>query len=358
MADKHCTLNCVICETPFNVTLNPSGKLRKNHAVTCSEDCRYTHYLDRKGIPRPKTKKKDKPPAPYVPAIDTINGFCGVSGCDSKHKTTKGYCPKHYSQMRKFGAIQPDIIKMEKDCAWCGSKILLLPSKISQRACSHSCASKLKAKEAGQWIKEHNEFDCVECGSKFTRNKKNLHNGEALYCSSDCYHVALNRRSAELEEKTQLERLVNKEINLLNRIGRKLRLKFEKINCKHCQKEILKSERVVWLFCSEYCHKESRRITLRKHRSIRDARIRGASRYESFDPFYVFERDKWTCKCCGIKTPRKLRGTNHPDAPELDHIVPISLGGTHTKDNTQLLCKSCNSSKSNKHANDQMLLFG
>lgn len=32
----------------------------------------------------------------------------------------------------------------------------------------------------------------------------------------------------------------------------------------------------------------------------------------------------------------------------IDHIVPMSLGGPNTVDNTQVLCRSCNSSKSRK----------
>jgi 5-methylcytosine-specific restriction endonuclease McrA len=32
----------------------------------------------------------------------------------------------------------------------------------------------------------------------------------------------------------------------------------------------------------------------------------------------------------------------------LDHIVPLALGGSHTDDNVQLLCRSCNSRKSAK----------
>jgi endogenous inhibitor of DNA gyrase (YacG/DUF329 family) len=43
-----------------------------------------------------------------------------------------------------------------------------------------------------------------------------------------------------------------------------------------------------------------------------------------------------------VPTPKSLRGTFVDNAPELDHIIPLSLGGTHTKSNTQLLCRKCN----------------
>jgi 5-methylcytosine-specific restriction endonuclease McrA len=34
---------------------------------------------------------------------------------------------------------------------------------------------------------------------------------------------------------------------------------------------------------------------------------------------------------------------------DVDHIMPIILGGLHSADNIQLLCPSCNRSKAGKH---------
>jgi len=36
------------------------------------------------------------------------------------------------------------------------------------------------------------------------------------------------------------------------------------------------------------------------------------------------------------------------DAPELDHIVPIAAGGSHTYSNVACACKKCNIKKSSK----------
>ena len=69
---------------------------------------------------------------------------------------------------------------------------------------------------------------------------------------------------------------------------------------------------------------------------------------ESVDPFKVFDRDGWVCQMCGVPTPRELRATWEDNAPELDHIIPLSKGGPHTYKNTQCSCRKCNQRKSDK----------
>lgn len=52
----------------------------------------------------------------------------------------------------------------------------------------------------------------------------------------------------------------------------------------------------------------------------------------------VFERDNYTCKCCGKKTKRGRSLT-------VDHIRPISMGGKSVLSNLQTLCSECNTMK-------------
>ena len=88
----------------------------------------------------------------------------------------------------------------------------------------------------------------------------------------------------------------------------------------------------------------------------RKARMRGVYA-ENVNPLRVLARDKWRCQLCGIKTPQALRGTYHDAAPELDHIIPLSLGGPHSYINTQCACRKCNGRKRAKPMG-QMLLVG
>lgn len=51
----------------------------------------------------------------------------------------------------------------------------------------------------------------------------------------------------------------------------------------------------------------------------------------------VMKRDKYTCVYCGSREDLCL-----------DHIYPVSLGGSSTPGNLQILCRSCNSRKGAK----------
>ena len=75
------------------------------------------------------------------------------------------------------------------------------------------------------------------------------------------------------------------------------------------------------------------------------ARRRGAKTIERIYPFEVFRLANWHCQTCGCETPRETLGTNSTNSPELDHIIALSLGGQHKRDNVQLLCRACNLTK-------------
>lgn len=101
-------------------------------------------------------------------------------------------------------------------------------------------------------------------------------------------------------------------------------------------------------FCSDKC---AVRTSRRKARSGRRARIRNTHFSARIDPIEVFKRDAWMCRGCGCETPRHLRGTLDDDAPEMDHIVPLSMGGQHSPENVQTLCRLCNQLKSGSDMN-------
>jgi 5-methylcytosine-specific restriction endonuclease McrA len=79
--------------------------------------------------------------------------------------------------------------------------------------------------------------------------------------------------------------------------------------------------------------------------SRRRARLKESPVIEHIDWREVFARDRGVCQLCGCRTPRNLRGTYKSKAPQIDHIVPLAVGGSHAWSNVQLTCLRCNVTK-------------
>lgn len=109
-------------------------------------------------------------------------------------------------------------------------------------------------------------------------------------------------------------------------------------------------------FCSDIClRKYGRKQGKRKRKAVLKQ-----VKHVAYNDMYIFKRDKWICQLCGKKVNPKWVG-NHPLAPTIDHIIPISLGGADAPYNVQLAHRDCNKIKSNRLYKDrpeQLMLFG
>lgn len=76
----------------------------------------------------------------------------------------------------------------------------------------------------------------------------------------------------------------------------------------------------------------------------RKAVERGASVAERFDAIEMFERDGWTCALCGQLIDTTLVFPDRMSAT-IDHVLPVSEGGQHTRKNVQAAHFTCNASK-------------
>lgn len=85
---------------------------------------------------------------------------------------------------------------------------------------------------------------------------------------------------------------------------------------------------------------------VRRFARERAARKRAAL-VELFDESEIFDRDGWLCQLCGEPVDPS-EGPRHPKSKSLDHIIPLSKGGLHTRENSQLAHLGCNSAKGNR----------
>lgn len=99
---------------------------------------------------------------------------------------------------------------------------------------------------------------------------------------------------------------------------------------------------------AERCRKAYRADSVRPYLHERRARIR-SSRVERFAESEIFERDGWACGICGAPVDRAARFPD-PLTPSLDHVVPVSLGGAHTRDNVRCSHLGCNLARGNRAA--------
>ena len=76
---------------------------------------------------------------------------------------------------------------------------------------------------------------------------------------------------------------------------------------------------------------------IRRHKALRYARIRGASPAVPISHRDIAERDGWRCHICGKKVTEKTWS--------LDHLIPLSKGGTHIPENVALAHFACNTKR-------------
>lgn len=194
---------------------------------------------------------------------------------------------------------------------------------------------------------------CQYCGVEFSAQ-----HGNQRYCSDACHGKVAYRRNSERIARLGL-------ICSMEGCGRSVKgaglcTKHYATTLRHgaAERELVcpACDRVFTLraggqgpvaYCSSECRLSVRRARDQRRSSERRVLV---GRGDLIDPDHVFARDGWRCHLCGQRTPKGLRGTNLPNSPELDHVVPLSCGGAHTWGNVRCACKKCNASKGGRAA--------
>jgi 5-methylcytosine-specific restriction endonuclease McrA len=190
---------------------------------------------------------------------------------------------------------------------------------------------------------------CVECRAPFYPKRTD----RLTFCSRNCSQ-ARQRADAEARKAAvmQARALKAEQARAATAARREARAAILKPVFRHvcalCKTDFTAPNAQFRRFCSRSCSRKAARI---KHRALHGssthrqrARLAGVA-YEPVDPLDIMRRDRWKCQVCFRPAPQRLRGTNDPRAPELDHIVPLALKGPHTAANLQCACRSCNIAK-------------
>lgn len=253
-------------------------------------------------------------------------------------------------------------VRVNKDCGWCGTVMVLKPAIArEQNYCSRSCALRARNQAEGK-TGRLKLVVCRGCGDARERMvRKHRDSGE--YCSRECYNGWKIRMAGERAALRRIAQnwkpahddLVDREIAALRRIarwkpGRRLTVR----PCSGCGVKMMGLGN--YKRTCEPCKAEARKqakgmewykAAKRANKAMRRAKERGATA-DRIDPIRVFERDGWKCHLCGCTTPMRLRGSYEDNAPELDHVIPLAAGGSHTWGNVRCSCRKCNILKSDK----------
>jgi HNH endonuclease len=119
--------------------------------------------------------------------------------------------------------------------------------------------------------------------------------------------------------------------------------------CPYCGEGLPEDEECPCQAAGDDLDEWPRRSAKREQDERRAARMRASGPVESFTVADIGERDGWICGICqdagrlvdfAPDAPRAL-------SPSIDHIVPVSSDGTHTKGNVRIAHLWCNVERNN-----------
>lgn len=234
-----------------------------------------------------------------------------------------------FCNLKCYRDKQRNGVEVNKTCLVCKKNYIVSPSRLKiekGKYCSKKCFIK------NSWVK----YRCFICRKRYQRQKSQR---GKHYCSWKCYLKSCPRPKIK--------------------------------NCLCCKKEI-----IVYLFrlkqkrgkyCSKKCyylslikteeHKKNRqREYLKRYRKENPdwyTEVKHRRRAREFNAEGFFTHQEWqdmkkshNYRCAICKCDKKLT---------VDHIIPLSKGGTNNKNNIQPLCGSCNSRKSNKFTSKEIV---
>lgn len=198
---------------------------------------------------------------------------------------------------------------------------------------------------------------CAYCGDLCTKAPEQVKRARDVFCSYDCrdtYRHGQDRRPSSARRRDAIKRQARAAAGSTGATA------WVAGPCAGCGTAFVFNQPAART-CSKRCAK---RVTRRQYGRThgwsnknhrKRARELGVA-YEPISPRYIFERDGWRCGICHNLT-LKSKKVPHPQAPTLDHIIPMSVGGPHLKSNVQCACFECNWRKG-VGGTDQLRLVG
>ncbi|KKM83985.1 hypothetical protein LCGC14_1303890, partial [marine sediment metagenome] len=273
--------------------------------------------------------------------------FCGQSCREKARQGTHQHCCERCRKMfvskeknQRFCSVvcrQESVKRPTYSCQHCGTQFIAPPDR--KIYCSRECAfvrmgivseerAALRRIAANSgWLKRRRPARisvCEYCGDRFIGD-----HGRQVLCSYEC-RKAIGRLNAQMEHDT-----IDPDRRKCVRCGH-----YAGSTHKYCKK----------------CTKLVKTANEKKAKVRRRYRMR-STQIETIVAIDQFVKDNWRCQDCGVEVDQ-VGSPNKDSYANLDHIVPLSKGGTHRTSNVQTLCRKCNIIKSDRKYVQLVLPYG
>lgn len=234
------------------------------------------------------------------------NKECPVCGCFFETISQKAvFCS---DKCRRYN--HKDIVSQVQECKQCANEFNYY---ILRDFCGMGCKKKYSAENRKpleiRVPKPLLKLSCIQCGDSYETKSRN-----SKFCTSECrYRYRNENRARELFAH----------------------------RCRECGCHY-ESTREFSAYCSGDCSNkyQNRAGELKRRRRLEaNGRIDWAISIER-----LIKRDGAGCYLCGTSVNRSV-GYNHDLYPNIEHVVPVSKGGTHTWDNVKVAHRICNMKK-------------
>jgi hypothetical protein len=229
-------------------------------------------------------------------------------------------------------------------CSECGDPFLPLVRRgPSQRACSPQCQEARDRRLSRERVAKtrsstRSHTSCLRCGKQLTGRR------DSKFCSAICREVHHRRRLPEpLADRMCALPECGKQFKPRRSLQRCCCEKHGKLLNGREGRAFGRHAPTVW--------NDKRRDAYHRRRALKKAGTVGRPVVNS----EIYERDGWRCGVCGKRVDKKLRWP-HPKSATLDHVVPISQGGSHEPANVRLAHALCNTARGNRGGGEQLAL--
>lgn len=195
------------------------------------------------------------------------------------------------------------------------------PPRPGKKYCSTKCKKQTSLAVRRENNRKAMPPHCLQCAAPIPATRR----ANAHYCSATCS-----------ERATTVKRTAKRRANTTGPTV---------MRCTRCDTTVeWKPNRKYCPPCAKDSHREAKyrgRVAY-KHR-IRNLRL------ETIDPLQVHKRDQWTCSICHDPIDPTLKYP-HQMSASIDHVIPLSRGGTHSPENVASAHLDCNVRKGNRIA--------